>query len=550
MTHVASAPHELEADWNFFEHGLSPYWAVTNLLVNQFDGHADQLEYDLDGEQWSFELYYQKGGIAPRPDDPIDAPRLYEPRLKARGHGERKVTFHVRPRFKGMEHYESGDRISTPCDRDSIPNEGVNVHVQGSNLEPEEYERLLPQLVQLLFAEAGQRFNHEYFNPRYIHDSSNAHSYERYLRIRRSMNQKIIGTSGILQKLHHLLLDEEGVRYSLEVDNEDTVGKMHRLPLRQSAARELPVGNRGKQVKSYLLKNPDSVDETDPTHHPKLGVLFNKELNNSTVRWSKIDDLQRELNETLINLLYWSNVPTDPDQTTFVPDSHFDVSAYDENPTLRLYDDPTPKLEASQEALLVQQMRELTDADMDHLEAMTDSGQCHYEEVIDEADTSVSTLYRTLKRCDALLESDNGVVKWRSKKIRQEFAAVFERVEETVEAAADQAARILDLDPRQLKEKGSAFQRWLTQYGAEVINDGSAPRDRVHIKITSVLNRYRQSSGEYIGKVLEYLEVVWTKAGFDAPLHKAIIEFNTGNGYHRLIYGSDEHERIMDSSTN
>jgi hypothetical protein len=284
VTHVASAPHELEANWNFFEHGLSPYWAVTNLLINQFDGHSGEFEHELDGETWRFELYYQKSGFAPRPEDPIDAPRLYEPRLKARGDGERKVTFHIRPRFKGMEHYESGNHIPTPCDRDTVPNEGVNVHVQGSNIEPHEYETLLPGLMQLLFAEGGQRFNHDYFNPRFIHETSNVHSYERYVRIRRSMNRKIIGTGGIIQKLHHLLVDEKGVQYSLDVDNEDAVGKNHHLELQRNAARELPTGNRGKQIKSYLPKNPQSFDESDPLYHPKLGVLFKKGLNsNSTV---------------------------------------------------------------------------------------------------------------------------------------------------------------------------------------------------------------------------------------------------------------------------
>jgi len=551
VAHIASAPHEIKANLNYTENGLSPYWAVTRLLIREYDGYASDLQFEIDAETWTVEFAYQKGGIAPRPQDDVAGDTLYEPKINVRGDGERKADFHIRPRYAGMETTE-GDRISSPFDRDSMPNEGFNVFLQGSNLEPEEYTRLLPAVVQRLGAEVGQRINSDYFSPRGIHASSNVSEFERYVRLRRGMMRKLIGTSGVLQQLHHLLVDQKGVKYSIDVDNEDVVGKMHKLPLDRSAVDELPVGTYGKQLKSYLLKNPDSVDETDSTYHPKFGVLFKKTLNGgNTLPWSEVGKLTRDLQETIINLLYWSKVPTEPDSTTFVADDHFQVESYDEdeNQTIRLFDDPTPELEASQEALLVRQMRDLTDADLDHLQAMTDGGERHYDEIVDEADTSVSTLYRTLQRCDALLESDNGVVKWRSKKIRQEFAAVFERVEETVETAADQAARILDLDPRQLKEKGSAFQSWLTRYGAKVINDGSVPGDRVHIKITSVLSRFRRGSGEYIGKVLEYLEVVWAKAGFDGTLRGAIIEYNTGNGYERIKWGSMKHGDLLDSAT-
>lgn len=551
MAHIASSPHEIKANLNYTENGLSPYWAITRLLISEYDGYASDLQFNINGETRTVELAYQSGGIAPRPQDDVGGDTLYEPKINVRGNGERKADFHIRPRYVGME-TPDGERISTPFDRDSMPNEGFNVFLQGSNLEPEEYTRLLPAVVQRLGAEVGQRINVDYFSPRSLHSSSNVMEYERYVRLRRGMMRKLIGTSGVLQQLHHLLVDQKGVKYSIDVDNEDVVGKMHKLPLDRSAVDKLPVGTYGKQLKSYLLKNPDSVDETDSTYHPKFGVLFKKTLNGgNTLPWSKVKTLTRDLQETITNLLYWSKVPTEPDPTTFVADDHFQVEAYDEdeNSTLRLYDDPTPELEASQEALLVRQMRELTDTDLDHLQVMTDGGQRHYEDVIDDADTSIPTLYRTLKRCNALLESENGTVKWRSKKIHQEFAAVFQRVEETVEAAADQAARILDLDPRQLKEKGSAFQSWLTRYGAKVIDDGTTPGNPVHIKITSVLSRYKNGSGEYIGRVLEYLEVVWAKAGFDETLHGAIIEYNTGNGHERIKWGSLKYSNLMDHAT-
>lgn len=535
MTHVASAPHEFKANLNFVEHGLSPYWALASLLINGYDGYTDELTYEIDGERWDVRFSYNSGGIAARPSDDIGGETLYEPKVHLSGDGERKADYHIRPRYAKMR-TPDGTRINTPFDRSHLPDEGVNVRIQGSNLEHDEFAHLLPIVVQRLAADVGERINPDYFAPEFIHETSNVDEYERYVRLRRSMMQKVIGTGGVLQKLHHLLLDEKGVKYSLDIDNEDVVGKMHKLPLQRSAAKVLPTGNRGKQVKSYLLKNPESVEETDPTYHPKFGVLFRKSLHGSTVRWHDLDDLQRELDETIVNLLYWSRVPTNPDHTTFVPDDHFDATAY-EGASLRLYDDPTPQLEASQEALLVRQLREMTDADVAHLEAMTDGGAMHYGEVVAEADSSISTLYRTLKRCDALLESDNGVVRWRSKKVRQELTALFERVEDTVEAAADSAARLLGMDPAQLKEKGSAFQKWLNTYAAEIVNDGTMPGERVHIKIEAVLSRYKSGSGAFLDDVLNYLEVCWAKSDFDESLNGAIIEYNTGNSYERRIIG-------------
>lgn len=70
MTTIATAPHECEGNLIFTEHGFSPYWAVTNLLIEEFDGSAE-VKYETDDEQWTITMSYQKGGIAPRPEDDV-----------------------------------------------------------------------------------------------------------------------------------------------------------------------------------------------------------------------------------------------------------------------------------------------------------------------------------------------------------------------------------------------------------------------------------------------------------------------------------------------
>lgn len=143
MSHVATAPHECEGNLIFTENGLSPYWTTAKLLTTGFDGHASEMEDDINGENWTLSLSYQKSGIKPRLQDDIGGDRLYEFRISATGQGERKANFLIQPRFAEMRHYETGERISTPFDHLAV-DEGINVRFAGSNLEPDEYLALLP----------------------------------------------------------------------------------------------------------------------------------------------------------------------------------------------------------------------------------------------------------------------------------------------------------------------------------------------------------------------------------------------------------------------
>jgi len=114
-----------------------PYWAVSKLLFEGFDGDSGEIDAEIGGEDWIVTLRYQKGSIAPRPEDSDNIERLYEFRIGMNGHGERKANFHVRPRFADMENYDDGSEITSPCDHDQYPDEATNVHFSGSNIEPE-----------------------------------------------------------------------------------------------------------------------------------------------------------------------------------------------------------------------------------------------------------------------------------------------------------------------------------------------------------------------------------------------------------------------------
>ncbi|MEF8826687.1 MAG: hypothetical protein V5A27_10170 [Halapricum sp.] len=155
LSQIATVPHKVKGHLYLAEFGLDPYWALTRLLIEDYDGH-DAIEATIDGETWEIEFAYQKSGFAPREIDPIDSERLYEVNILAYGRDERKATYNISPRFPDMRHYETGEQITGPFDAVD-EDEALNIHFQGSNLEPQAYKDLLPEFVDALGDEVGTR---------------------------------------------------------------------------------------------------------------------------------------------------------------------------------------------------------------------------------------------------------------------------------------------------------------------------------------------------------------------------------------------------------
>ncbi|WP_132060226.1 DUF7845 domain-containing protein [Halorussus amylolyticus] len=510
MSHVATAPHELEGNLIFVENGLRPYWTLSKLVVDYLDGGGQFEDVELAGERWDVSVGYQKGGIAPRDEDSATE-RLYEWRVAAYGDGQRKATYLIQPRFVGMQHHETGEQISSPFDHVAA-DEGVNVRLEGSsNLEPDESKQLLPRILQTVASEHGLRFSPEYFSGT-PHEMSNITKYERYLRVRREMARKVVANDGTFMRLMHLLATEEGIEAEYRIDNQEILGYNHRVRLPKSATKKLIPGHSyGKQLKHYHPKHVRKSDTEDPLYHPKIGALFTRKLNSdNSVPWSERHELTKELEETLINVLTWDSVPVQPGSPTFVSDDHFHNR--ESEVTIGRYDDPTPQLEASQESVLVRTMTNLTDADLDMLDVLaTDGGrENHVTELLGDTDIeSMSTIYRCLDRMDGLLENQNGNVRWISEKIKQEVREIIEIASEHVETAATAAARVLDMDPEQLKEQGSAFQSWLNRYAVDLLEEDGD----LTLKIQATLSRFRSGTDPFIPKVLEYGQIAWLQSG-------------------------------------
>lgn len=523
VNHVGTAPHECGGNLIFTQNGLSPYWTLAK-LNSIFDGDSGEIETDIDGEVWTIKHTGQKGGIAPRLQDDIGGDRLYEFRISASGHGERKANLLIQPRFAEMRHYETGELISTPFDH--IPtDEGINVRFVGSNLEPDEFRVLLPQLVQVFAREGGIYVNPEYFAGS-VHEMSNITTYERYVRLNRIWSEKLVGCTGVMQRLMHLCATEKGSKFEYRANNKEIVGYNHRTILPKQDAQRLISGHRyGKQAKHYHPKHVRTQNEDDPLYHPKIGVLVNKSLTGHAIAWGDRRQLRREIDETLINLLYWSDIPMQADQTTYIPDTHFAAQEADEPVSLAA--DPTPEMEANQETLLVTVLRDLCDSDVEILETLvTDGTGQHPRDLAGKTERGISTIYRALNRLQGIVRNDGAEISFASKKFEQEIAAIVESTEYQIENAADRAATILNLETRQAAS--SAWQKWCTTYAGKIVEVTKGGHHT--LRIDTILSRLKSTPQPRIQDVLQEAIDAWRKDGRDPlELLNATVKWRTGS---------------------
>jgi predicted transcriptional regulator len=438
-------------------------------------------------------------GIAPRPQDDVDE-RLYELELHLDGHHRRKMHFNISPRFPDMRHWETGDELSLAWQHLDAER-GVAVAFDGSNVDLDEIPTLLEQSIHALFSAADERVSRRYWNePAGGHISE----VERYVRVRREESKKLTRQDGILHRIAHLVSNSEGTRGAYKWDNSECVGFIHQLRLNRGDPSDLLTGHRwGRQIKSYLPKDPDSFSPGDSLYHPKLGVLFRKSLNDdSAVRWSERSRLQEQLDETIANLLSWAGIPAKSGAPSFVSDDHFDSSAR-KTGDITLEADPTPQLEAEQEHLLVTALRDLTESDVDVLETLATDGGQPADRLARDTDYSLSTVYRALDRLDGILESDHGTIRFVSQKLAEEIRGIVDTIDRQIEEAANRVGRVYD--QARAHSTDSALGKWLARYDAELELDGERPT----VRIDTCLSKMRSVPEPRLQDVIREFKQSW-----------------------------------------
>ncbi|QZP37096.1 hypothetical protein [Halobaculum magnesiiphilum] len=576
---IRTCPHEARVNLNYATQGsiadnMAPYWALCR-FIRAFDGgtsfdarfpwldgvdphpvsEADPVDEDA-REQVEVSLYYgtdddgdYAGKIAPRPEFDLPQDRsMWEPRIQIDGAGERKANYLIRPRYAGMTHVETGNAIPSPFDHADQPDTGFNVEIQGSNLELDEYPHWLRCACQALANALDDDWSSEYFTRPL--STSNVSVHERYVRLSRSLAEKLTRMGGALHQLAMLLSTQDTSKGAYFWDNGDSGGAMFRLVSNADAASSMIPGHGlGTQAKCYDPEHEHS-DPDDPLYHPKFGLLFQGKvsdirINRETVAWDRRHALVEELEERLVNILTWAGVPIAPSSlgssndsaSTFVEDWHFSPA---ETPRdLDLHDDPTPKIERSQESMLVRAFSRMTPADESLTEQLVaDGGRAHYDDLAEESETSETTVYRWLKRMGDAVESQQGTITFASQHLREKFEEIIGRtvtdVQNSIEHSLRHAESILEEDAYE-RPSGDAFESWREKWGARVADDGA------ELQLGSCLPHPDEgvASGVNAAEVVQDGFHAWKDAG-NAP----------GHFPGRVRWGDDHgQERVAEANT-
>jgi len=522
MSVVDGQSHEVKGNMLFDEHGDQPYWALRSIFSHEINGGAKKIEVEVENELWEISLNHQKSGLKPTDDDEVD--QLYEYRMNAYGHGERKIPLLIQPRLD----WNDDDRPQ------SVPDdlgEATNVKIETAvNLEPDEIRRLFPKLLAGVFSQLGVQWYDDYFTNQ-LHEYSGLTTWELYARINRGIAQRLVEMDGILWRIFHLLGDLEGSKFEYSSDNTEIIGYNHQVRVDTKAANQLlPDNQHGKQLKHYHPQHVrDDGKDDDPLYHPKFGVCFKQHWDDDgSVAWTDRHDLRAELHDNLINILEWADIPIEPDSGVFVEDDHFSPTAADR--TVALMDDPTPEIEASQHSILTKTLMSICDSqreqDMLKEVAYADGGRKHVSE-LEESVGSSSTIYRALDKLSGVLESDNGNVQYVSEKIREQVTETINVTKDVIESKTQILEDMLSVDPDDLERAGRAWQNWLNRYGAEI----KEVSGRKTIRIREILSLAKSKAGEFAPEVVDWGRIAWQNAGRDpAEFDDAVVIWDNPDG--------------------
>ncbi|MFC6716257.1 DNA-binding protein [Natrialbaceae archaeon GCM10025810] len=527
MTQPETTPHEIEGRWKWSDWGRGPYDALSMVMLGPpFEGYHE-FDVEVDGEPWHLKVHYNKSAFAPRLSDGINAERLYEWNIVGRGPGESKASFNISPRFPNIRHWESGEPISLPWESQFGEVDGVDVEFHTSNIEPERGLELLPEFYAAVFAEAGEWVHREYFRKPPHPTYSRIWAYERYVRIRREWAERL-ARSGVLHRVMHLLADEKGTKAELKIDNEEEINHQNRLVLSPaSVAKLFPGHTYGRKLEIYLLKDANAVDKDHPSYHPKVEVLVNKKMNDrESWAWADRHEVTEEIEETIVNALAWEDIPLNPDASgVYVPDAHFDAVAREQ--PVEIYEDPTPRLEAKADHLLMTTLRDMGETAREVTERVATDGGGYVDELADELGKHPATIYRAISDLGDILELDDGSVSFRARKYREELRALIESAEYAIESYADRIQHLMGLADH--VAESSPFQKWLATNGADLeFDDDGEPR---RMRIDAVLSRLKSSSFESVHEVAREALETWSKSGNDpAVLSRTEIVWRTPGG--------------------
>ncbi|WP_247729908.1 MarR family transcriptional regulator [Halovivax limisalsi] len=542
---VAPTGHEFTVNYNYGHDGLTPYWATRASMGST--GGSRKARFKLDGERWIATLYHQESGIVHPGDEtpqgtPFEFDRVLEPRLAIERHPDedppekQSLNAHMRPRWQGMKVENARGQRSELSVPDEIT-EGVNVRVQGSNIAFQRYRRLV-----------AEGFHAVDVNRRYFEKpvESNVQDAARYVRVDENRARPIHARDGPIASLGHLLEnDRSGVRKVTQSDRdndgEQVEGFYHTVTLGEKRVAEaFPTHTFPREIKHYKAREAKSLSENNPLSHPKIEVAYQVSQWNETISadHESVEELKRQLDETLFSVLADAGVPVDPrdpadedgENDPWVSDSYFDPM---DSAETEVVDIDLTRIRMEQESVVV---RYLADGGFSPVEwetldhAVTDGGKLSPKRTADEIDRHPDSVRRALRRTEQLFEREYGEYALRSNYIAEMVHDAVKRARESARTAFETGAKAIEASKRGLDEAASAFVAWAARHGVD-------PRDRGGEPIEIDFGTYdadsiKQAKREIRAALREGFSL-WKNAGQDPGRfllgeYKATVEYEIG----------------------
>jgi hypothetical protein len=538
MKLVEPAPHEFVANYLFDQRDLQPFFAIDRAVKN--GGGSVESRFEQNGENWKTTLYYQDSGIVhPGAKIPggsnFDIDSMREFRLsveRVEGQdptGQQSFNAHVAPRWQGMK-AESKNGTKTEISVPEGITEAVNVKVSGSNIAFERYQELL----RAGFQSVG--VSKKYFDE--PHPYSNIQDAELYVRLDKNRSGPVHARSGPIAQMGHLLEnDREGYRKVVQNDDtergENLPGYYHTVTLGPRRITEaFPNHDLPKEVKHYYAREALSRPKDDPLHHPKLGVSY------QVSRWDgklgvtadALDQLTNELEEALYSVLADAGIQTHAGGGgPYVEDAYFDATDHDRD------DDPIisldlTKIEQKQESVVIKHIADgLSPVEWESLDTLVaDGGQISPQKIADQNDRHPDSVRRALRRIEELVEREYGEVSLKSPHVADLVHNAVEQANQSVQRAADTAAKALEAAERGINGGTSALIAWASNHGVDLREDSEG---YVEINFGTLEGESVEDILKQIRRRLRDGKRLWIEAGreprfFDGGSYHARAEFD------------------------
>lgn len=347
------------------------------------------------------------------------------------------------------------------------------------------------------------------------------------MRLFRGESGPLYAPDGPISRAHTVIQgDRSGYRKHVE-DHTKIPGYYVTATVEDEKAGELVRGHSlGKELKHYYPEHPDEYDPDDAPYHPKFEVSYQSSRTDETVRWDDLDEVRRELEETILNCLEWSGLATTAASDIFVP---FDPywSLEDTHESRRIVPDPLPEIEDEQEAKVMRLWGDMTESGRDVTELLlSDGGKISPQEAAEKTGRSYRTVRRVIDRLEGIIDHHYGEMEIVSKHVQQELLkrtrAAGEAFERAVGSAVMELADAADSRVRtmwgRVRREYTITVRENVEHCRQVLKVGYKPED--YDEAMTMIRRIRlamQDAGKSLFGV--EVDVTYQHGGTDTFRH-------------------------------